>query len=73
VNPSRRRRALQRPLVPPPILERDVGPDALRAGYGAHKGDQHDGKIGRGCRTCSRYLAALTAARAAQRQADPTP
>ena len=76
----------QRPLlVPPgpPLQHRaHIGHHALSAAYGAHKGHEHAGRPGLGCATCGRYLAAVVAARAAERvtaegeappATDPTP
>lgn len=37
--------------------------DAIRAAHGAHRGSDHYGQLGRGCRTCTRYLIGLTVAR----------
>jgi hypothetical protein len=33
--------------------------DATRAAYRAHTSDTHQGKVGRGCRTCASYLTTL--------------
>jgi hypothetical protein len=71
-------RASQRPLVVPPYAPLGnrvtIGPDALRAAYGAHIGAEHEGRRGYGCRTCRRYIEAVIAARATARAAaDPGP
>jgi hypothetical protein len=70
VNPSRRRRATQRPLVVPAPLEqrRPLSADALRAAFGAHKGHEHHGAVGYGCRTCRGYVLAIATARTRQAQ-----
>lgn len=64
-------------VVPPygPLGNRvTIGPDALRAAYGAHIGAEHEGRRGYGCRTCRRYIEATIAARATERAAtDPGP
>jgi hypothetical protein len=61
--------AARRPLVPPAPEHRDpITPDALNAALGAHMSDEHEGHVGRGCRTCARYIAARTSARARERQ-----
>lgn len=69
MNPRRRARVLQRPLVVPPAPERraPISADAIRAAYGAHQGHEHGGRRGLGCRTCRRYLEALVEARARER------
>lgn len=41
-----------------------IGSQTLRGAWDAHRSDQHRGKIGRDCRTCTRYGAALAIARA---------
>jgi len=62
------RRCPRRPLVVPPYgplgNRAPIGPDTLNAALGAHMGDEHHGHVGRDCRTCERYIAARTAARA---------
>jgi hypothetical protein len=68
VNPARRRRAQQRPLVVPAPAPRPVSADALRAAFGAHKTDQHRGSVGYGCRTCRGYVLGIATARAHQAQ-----
>jgi hypothetical protein len=37
-----------------------IGANALRAAHGAHKGSEHDGRVGYDCTTCRRYLTAIT-------------
>ena len=73
MNPRRRARVLQRPLVVPPEQQTPnrvtIGPQALRAAWAAHMGHEHDGRRVRGCSTCRRYLEGLVAARAAERTA----
>lgn len=77
----RRLRRTAMPLVPPPPQVPQnrvvIGANTIRAGFDAHKGDEHAGAIGRDCRTCRRYGAALAVARgeacdpAAGRHVDP--
>lgn len=77
MNRRERARAYRRPLAVPVAMPAGrrvtIGPDAIRAGFDAHKGHEHGGRIGFACPTCSNYLAAVTAARVAQRPAGPTP
>jgi hypothetical protein len=62
---GRRRRPRPLPAVPPARLipadghRARIGPGAIRAAYRAHTADTHQGEVGRGCRTCASYLAAL--------------
>jgi hypothetical protein len=53
--PNRRRHDGQGNRAPIPYT-------AVRAAYDAHKGSEPRGQIGRACRTCARYLAAVTLA-----------
>ena len=50
-----------------------IGPDAVRAGYWAHKSSEHGGAMSSTCRACRRYLRgiALAAERAAGQACDP--
>lgn len=59
--PLYRRHAAARPLrVPPgPSNRAPIGPDALRAAYGAHL-NTHGGIPGICCLTCLHYTTALT-------------
>ena len=61
-DPVRTRRPL---AVPPPLVDRvEPGPDAIRAAFGAHMAAEHSSLVGRGCRTCRRYVSATVDARA---------
>lgn len=68
MNPRRRARALQRPLVVPPAPRRPVSADAIRAAFGAHKSHEHRGLVGYGCRTCRRYVVGIATSRATEQQ-----
>lgn len=64
--PPRAARAPHLPLVVPPWpasgARAPIGADATAAAYGAHIGDQHDGRRGPRCPTCRAYIAGLAAA-----------
>lgn len=49
------------PLLEPGGRRAPIGPDAVLAGYRAHKGDQHHGTAQpRRCAVCASYTDALT-------------
>lgn len=76
-NPPRRRHRPRPPItVPPePLTEpggnrATIGSHTLRNALDAHQADNHNGRIGYGCRTCHRYSRALTNARTRELQHD---
>ena len=76
--PRRRRNRPQLPLVVPPRPaaphnRAPLGPDTVRAAYGAHKSHEHAGRLGPGweCRTCARYLTGIARAAEATQQTAP--